>query len=430
MDHARHALIVVCLGLLAATAGCSSLGGGAESPTPTATAGDGSAAVTETAAAGTPGASDPTATATPAAGEDHVVTVGGNRTINATLVFERVERLHGVDADRPTVVVGDGDAREAAAFDEPFFRAFGLTGTVEVGGQATAGTEVFLDEGSEAAETVLVHEFAHIVHQQQRWYPTGMASVPYDEGVAAYSVGEGAAEYTVAAYADRFDQEGIVGLQRNRQIYEHTDNALRLFTARYLAGAEYVRSRVSSPSELEPVLSSPPETTEAVLHPDRNVSLGNLTVSPPGESWQTVPGHYPSDADRRGELFVRELLRLELDRPVADAAADGWDNDRSLSLVSPDGDATAVAWTLRWENRTEADEFAAAFDRFTDRRAANSSLTFATERVAPETVTVFAGNETFVEGAAATGTNESVRVVPPGVNGTASAESVRSLASG
>jgi len=422
MDHARHALIAVCLGLLAATAGCGFLaGGGAGSPTPpTATVGSGDATTTAAVTA-RPERPASTTTATPTAREGDLVTVGDNRTVNATLVFERVERLHGVDAERPTIVVGDGDERTVAAFDNPFFRAFDLTGTVGAGGRATAGREVFLDEDTVALETVLVHEFAHIVHQQQRWYPTGMISVSYDEGVAAYSVGEGGAEYTVEAYADRFDDEEIAGLQRNRQIYEHTDNALRLFTARYVTGATYVRSRVSSPSELEPVLSSPPETTEAVLHPERNVSLGNLTVSTADGNWSVVPGHYPSDADRRGELLVRELLRLELDRAVADSAADGWDNDRSLTLVAPDGNETAVAWTLRWENRTEADEFAAAFDRFAERRAANSSLRFSSERVAPETVTVFAGNETFVDGATATGSNESVWIAAPGVDGEAGA---------
>ncbi|WP_436931923.1 hypothetical protein [Halosimplex halobium] len=431
MDHARHALIVVCLGLLAATAGCGFLaGGGAESATPPTASGANGTTTAESTA--TPTDAEPSAATTPAASDGHVVTVAGNRTINATLVFERVERLHGVDADRPTVSVVDGGegAPTRRVYTAPFFRALGLTGNVTLGGVASGGTDVVLNADNPSPEAVLVHEFAHIVHQQQRWRPTGLSSVTYDEWVAARSVGEGAATYVGDVYAARYDGDVISGTRYIRLGYEAGNAPYRLNSAPYLAGAGYVHSRAGSPSELGSILRDPPETTEGILHPDRNVSVGNLTVATADGNWSAVPGHYSSDSDRRGELLVRELLRLELDRPVADSAANGWDNDRSLSLVAPDGNGTGVAWTLRWENATEADEFAAAFDRFADRRAANSSLRFSSDRVAPETVTVFAGNETFVEGAAATGTNESVRVVAPGANATVSAEGPRRLAAG
>ncbi|WP_436912102.1 hypothetical protein [Halosimplex marinum] len=426
MDHARHALIVVCLGLLAATAGCGFLAGGrAESPTASPAVDATDTAETPATGDSAPGSPEPTATATPTAGDGEIVPVDGNLSVNATRVFERVERLHGVEADAPTVVVGTGEPREAGTYDSPFYRAVGITGRIYAAGQLVGPEEVFVDANVSDPERTLAHEFAHTVHSQERWLPTGLRSVSDDELRAAWAVIEGSAVYTTDEYLRTHAEDARLGSRTLRRSYDDGNPAYRLFVSRYVAGVEYVEARADSPSELEPVLTDPPETTEAILHPDRNVSVGYLAVSTAPGNWSVEPGHYPSGADRRGELFVRELLRLELDRAVADSAANGWDNDRSLAFVDPGSNETAVAWTLRFENATEADEFAAAFERFADRRAANSSLTFASERVAPETLTVFAGNETFVDGAVATGSNESVHIAVPSANGTASTQGVR-----
>ncbi|WP_436923643.1 hypothetical protein [Halosimplex amylolyticum] len=433
----KRLLAALCLALLTVTAGCSFLagdGGPSTASPPAAT----DAAPTATAAASTPtdlpssqataAPTDAGAAATPESGEE--LTVRGNLSVDVDRIFERVERLHGVDVDPPTVVVFE--SRDAGSFESNFYGAFGLTGTVSAAGQATRQGTVYIESNVSMPERVLAHEFAHHVHSQRRWRPSGLWRVTADERQAATAVSEGSAVFATDAYANAPKTDVPLESDVLQYGYNRSESPFRVFTAKYIVGAEYVESQVDSPSELSTVLRDPPETTEELLHPDRSVSLGNLTVAPnESADWTVELGHYPSDADRRGELIVREFLRLELDRKTADAAADGWDNDRSLTFsATADENRTAIAWTLRWENATEADEFAAAFDRFATRRSANASLSFASERVAPETVVVFAGDESFVHGATARGTNESVRIAAPGRSETASATAARSDLSG
>ncbi|WP_459194864.1 hypothetical protein [Halosimplex sp. J119] len=434
----KRSIAAICLALLATTAGCNVLSGtGDQSPASTSAVTDATptdrneptatATSTEHPTASPPD-SDSSAGASDGGGSDESVAVRGkNLPVDADRVLDRIERLHGVEVDSPTVTVTEYESRQIEAFPAPFYRAFGVTGNVTTAGQARQSGDVLLDAGADHPEKVLAHEFAHHVHLQKRWWPTGLESVPQDEQRAATSVTEGAAVYVTDAYVDEYDTDAVRDSKETRTDYENGNAALRLTTSHYLAGASYVDSQVTAPADLESVLSSPPGTTEAVLHPGRSVSLGHLTIdASESEFWAAKTGHFPSGADRRGELLVRELLRLELERAVADSAANGWDNDRSLTFSATSNERRrGIAWALRWENASEADEFAAAFDRFADRRNESVSGVFATERVARETVVVFAGNETFVENATANGTNESVSVVAPSVNGTASTDAAR-----
>lgn len=420
--------------LLAVTAGCSFVGGPSSTAqprtaTPTATGTEPTAQPTDSP---TPAGAEPTSTPeteqtgtpTDAPWEGVGVSGTGTLSVDPDRVYERVERLHGVEQPPPNVVVERFGA-ERELFGEPFYEAFGVAGTAEAAGVYRLGNSVYLNDevGADEQERVLVHEFAHYLHYQSGWWPERQGDLSTDEAAAGDAVIEGSAVYATNSYAASRDDPTLNDSRDDVRAYRSRSGGLRLTISRYIAGERYVDALVDAPSELEPVLTDPPTATEGVLHPARNVSLGDLSVATEGSAnWRVRDGHYESGADRRGELYLREILRLELDRATADAAANGWDNDRSLTFADSDGTGTAVAWTLRWESATEADEFAAAFDRFAERRAANASLAFASERVAPETVTVFAGNETFVDGAAATGTNESVRIAAPDANATASAE--------
>lgn len=70
------------------------------------------------------------------------------------------------------------------------------------------------------------------------------------------------------------------------------------------------------------------------------------------------------------------------------------------------GSQAGYAWTLRWDDASEADEFQSAFGEYADR----SDERFRTERVGDETVVVFAGADDFVGNATATGNSSSVTV--------------------
>ena len=432
----KRTLAPILVALLAVTAGCSFLGGQAPTASPpVSTDAEAPAQSTARTATATTGVTavpptDSTGTPTDAPWEGVGVQGTGNLSVDADRVFDRVQRLHGVDVDPPIVTVDSLGSGERPVLDSRFYEAFGVTGTATIAGRFGGGSSVFLNEDVEAQERVLAHEFAHYVHSKAGWWPNRGRNLSVDETVAVEGVIEGSAVFASDAYAAASESVEINGSRETRLDYEQGDEAFKVLVSKYLVGERYVDTLAADPSDLEPLLTDPPTTTERLLHPTRNVSVGDLSVTADeSANWTTEPGHYGSNADRRGELRLREILRLELDRAMADAAANGWDNDRSLTFTSTGEERrAAAAWTLRFEYATETDEFAAAFDRFAERRSANSSLAFATERVAPETVAVFAGNETFVDGAVATGGNESVHIAAPGTNGTASTQGARPLA--
>jgi len=105
-----------------------------------------------------------------------------------------------------------------------------------------------------------------------------------------------------------------------------------------------------------------------------------------------------SPTGRAGELVTRITLRDATGKPQAVNASEGWGNDRVV--VFEDGWERSVAWVTRWDTAADADEFAAAA-----RTLGNETDTeaFRTTRLDEETVVVFAGTESFVETASASG---------------------------
>ncbi|MFB6150949.1 MAG: hypothetical protein ABEJ40_04000 [Haloarculaceae archaeon] len=175
-----------------------------------------------------------------------------------------------------------------------------------------------------------------------------------------------------------------------------------------------IYERVEDPGTLSRLYSSgtpTPRTTEQLIHglaPAEEPEL-NLSVSVAGGRNWTTP---PRARDTKGETVVRTMLRVELNRSLAAPAAAGWGSDRLVRLThADDGSRDGFAWALRWDTPADADEFAAAFDRWTAERPADAPA-YRLTRLTDETVVVFAGDPGFVGNASATGTTGNVTVVP------------------
>lgn len=337
--------------------------------------------------------------------------------VNATLVFERVERLVGEQGTRPRIVVERADVpfeKGDVAFD-PFFAMFAnVTRTPFRRVAASTGGEtvrlVLTDRTTPAAvEQALVHEFAHVLQpddlRDRLRDRVGDYAETTDGTLATYGVVEGAAVYVTEQYTDQFLPDAAPPTVRLRAAWREWSDANRLLWGPYLFGARYVAGRVASPHYLGAVYRRPPTTTEQLLH-------GLVPAAEPRRPLSVVAdadrsGWSVARTDAKGELYVRAVLGSAVPENRAAAAAAGWGADRLLAFES--GNRTGYAWVLRWDDTANATQF----ERAARTLDAGDDAAVRRVRVAPETVVVLAGDPVFVAGAGVSGGNASVTVTPP-----------------
>jgi hypothetical protein len=107
-----------------------------------------------------------------------------------------------------------------------------------------------------------------------------------------------------------------------------------------------------------------------------------------------------------GELFVRSLFGTGLNESAAAELADGWGNDRQLEFEGTN--STGFAWVLRWDDAANATEFENGVATYLEQTDTPGPVRV--DRVAPETTVLFAGDESFVQNATASGGNSTVTV--------------------
>jgi len=406
-------LLCVCLLVLA---GCGAPFGASTTPdrTPAATG-------TEATSTVASGGAEPSATERgvepgdpDGVGESQRVAVrGGELPFNATVVYRRVERLLGVDAPAPEVVVEDRDAFDFSTIDpRPYQTALGLqAGSVSnctTFYSASGGDPVSITQGTlsaEAVELIFVHELGHMFQGQ------ASGSVEMIElGEASTYLTGGVAVYTTNQYADRYDKRwnGSRPVGVRECLYDHAPGTYRQTAGEVYFGARYVERRVDEPTNLSAVFESPPESAEAVVHrlePGAE-PVRSLDVTVDGGDRLAV-----GERRRAGEIELRAWLHAGLSDERVDTAATGWGADR-LVRFGDDADPS-VAWVLRMDSPGEADELAAAVaDLETDLESRNATDLRST-RIGDETVVAFAGPESFVANATASGTAGNVTLAAP-----------------
>ena len=370
----------------------------------------------------------PPPTAESATPDRRVRVVVGDLPVDATLVWDRVQRMHGTNATAPTVRVvrkEDPTPSEGAGLK----RLLGIgppepISPSRTGGYVTPeGVTIVLPRGEpdpRVVEMVLAHEYAHVVENSY--------GIDWGDRTPSlqlrHAVQEGGAVYVETEYARTYlDASGPTYYERE---YPDASPYRKWWLAPYALGGRYVGDRVDSPAGLAGFYAHPPRSTEQVLHgyaPDEEkVKPLNATARSRNGTWSRVetPGFVTGyDPDTKGELFVRIALGVSLDDDAAAAGADGWGNDRVLRFEDPQGNRS-YAWILRWDDPANATEFREAFARSLDRRGTRAgdawrtaNATFRIERVGKETVVVLAGSPRFVANAAASGSLGNVTVAVP-----------------
>jgi hypothetical protein len=374
--------------------------------------------------------------ATPESQAEEVPVSGDDLPVDATRVFSRVEALAGTQAEPPEVSVSDGfgGGSYTRTQDDSFEAMLGIgapepvdeaEGAVQVGGATfPSGRVTLANEGGSANdfERTLAHEYAHVVQFDlgaMEWIRDGMPAdrrETSDGQLAESSVVEGGATYLSTQYGIRYQPGFSTETTQILRIYRNASAGTRLVWAPYLYGSLYIQDRIASPNLLWTVYRLPPDTTEQVLHGgnDQPVPLDvRSTGSGYDEPWEV------SERDSRGELFVRILLRTELEAERAAHAATGWGNDRVL-LYERDFEETAFVWTLRWDDATNATEFREAFEAYLNDRGTLEDgrwdvgeNEFRLESVDDRTIAVVAGPSDFVTGVEITDRGDTVEVTPP-----------------
>ena len=134
----------------------------------------------------------------------------------------------------------------------------------------------------------------------------------------------------------------------------------QIFNAPYIIGLNAVARIVDAegPNAIDFWLVDPPRSTEQLLHPER-ANEPPITVSDPslldllGPEWSLL------GTDTIGEFVIRTLLAPSVGGFQASNAAEGWGGDR-LVVYQDDQGAELLAWNIRWDDTSEATEFASA----------------------------------------------------------------------
>jgi len=336
-----------------------------------------------------------------------VVVEGGSVDVDVNRTYERVQRLLGADFPGTRVVVRNLTQYKSADYGNvPFFRVFGVENPAldesEPTGLTTLDASVYVSPAgadSSRVEQVVAHEFVHVAQVREEMVPwfggLSLERVTLDEQLARRSLVEGGAVYVTDAYSEEFLPEEERQSAYVAAGYENGSSGDRIVWSQYHFGAQYVNATIDDPTDLAAVYEDAPETTENVLHPGKTDDPAALDVDVSPEDYTRVD----SRTVRVGELLTRITLRDVTNKSVAANASAGWANDRVV--VFRKSGAWHIAWVTRWDTPADADEFTAAARELGTEAGTDSE--FRVDRLAGDTVVVFAGSERFVEEANASG---------------------------
>lgn len=454
----KRALLAVALALMLVVAGCNTTDQGGDSTT-VETTGEPTDMQTTDAQTDTQ-TSEPTETTTSDEEQeepceyrseegDLVQVQGACLGFDANQVYLNVMEMAGVELDRgPSVRSLSPEQTNPYTFDqfgfsnESFQAVMGIapngTPDVFVAGYASPQTgpdgsvEVNVvmryindssgegrQQGPEEAEITLAHEFLHAIQfyeGSQDRLAANLTSEGVNIGNVETALVEGSAVYFESEYQEQYmDREAA---SRNVSAWANASPFSMYQLGPYVMGERYTKYRVNSTSEFQALYDNPPISMEQIMHnhmPDEERPL-NLSVE---RGQDSVWNHYSTST--RGELFLRSSLRAGVSGPRAADGAAGWGADRVMVFQNQsygDDYKYGYAWTLRFDNSSEQDEFRTIFQDWLESRGPltngvyemDDEHTYRMVEISDETVVVLAGHERFTTQTVATGNTSHVTV--------------------
>ncbi|WP_440989132.1 hypothetical protein [Haloarchaeobius baliensis] len=287
-------------------------------------------------------------------------------------------------------------------------------------------------QGPEEAEVTLAHEFLHAIQfyeGSQDRLAANLTSEGVNLGDVETSLVEGSAVYFESEYQEEYMDRDAAS--RNVSAWANSSPFSMYTLGPYVMGERYTKFRVNSTSEFQTLYDNPPISMEQIMHnhmPDEERPL-DLSVE---RGQDSVWNHYSTST--RGELFLRSSLRAGVSGPRAADGAEGWGADRVMVFQNQSyGDAYkyGYAWTLRFDNASEQDEFSGIFQDWLESRGPltdgvyrmDEDHTYRMVEISDETVVVLAGHERFTTQTVATGNSSHVTVTMTDADQTSSVQS-------
>jgi hypothetical protein len=254
-------------------------------------------------------------------------------------------------------------------------------------------------------QIAFAHEFDHAL-QDQHFDLTKLDTAVADQGdrsLARLSLAEGDATILMSDWA----QSALTPLQLLQYLQQSNVSGQTARLAKlpaflkaellfpYTSGVAFVQGFVNKGgwAAVDQVYSTPPESTEQILHPEKYVAHeAPVKVSVPGDLAARLGSGWSVDLqDTFGEFGLRTWLQSVggLDVDAATAAAAGWGGDRTVLVTH--GDRFAIALQTVWDTPADAVEFAAAAQTTRGKLSASTAL------IDPGTsnrVTIFVGSDT------------------------------------
>ncbi len=323
-------------------------------------------------------------------------------------VMDQVEQLRGFEYTHPVVAepvtqqdIADGYNRYLdVAFPEDFYARRSLAWqTIGVIPAGTSIRDAMLEYGSTQVigyydtltgelkfigeedpspydRITLAHELTHAIDDQrfglERIIDQVGADCRDEEFEAAVGLVEGNATFFMYRWAQTFlslDEQVQVGTEAAAQQPPPSDipafiDASQLWP--YTAGLQFIATleQEGGNDAVDAAFRDPPVSTEQVIHPERYPNDVPTPVDVSDLADALGPGWDDLDVQGVGEMWLDQALRLRLGDAEAAEAADGWDG--GIYRAWSDDQRVAVVLATVWDSEADAQEFAAAAERWID----------------------------------------------------------------
>ena len=206
----------------------------------------------------------------------------------------------------------------------------------------------FFDPNSPNAKRTLAHEITHIV-QFHYFHPPQRET--FDGKQALSALIEGDADLTADLFVNLSQSSSSLDGSVPKEL-------LMLWSFPYDYGRGFVAFlySIGGWKLVNQAYSSPPETTEQVIHPEkylRNELFKIPDVKINETNWNILR------TDRMGEYFIYVLIFKWCGEEVAESASSGWNGD--ILVVGSNSSHYLVYWRICWDSANDAKEFFDAF---------------------------------------------------------------------
>lgn len=166
----------------------------------------------------------------------------------------------------------------------------------------------------------------------------------------------------------------------------------------YQEGQQFVTALYSSGGNaaVDAAFRNPPTTTKEILHPDKflhqhatpeHLDLPKLEAA----DWRLI------GSNSLGEFGTRFILAQDMGAYDAQVLAEGWNGDRYDVYEKGTNGPTALVWMTAWEAEPQATEFAGAYKKVIEKRAATPAPSLRIHRDGKHVTVIQSPDPAFVD---------------------------------